>query len=516
MGIISGWKKKKELREAEVEYELNQYKVANRLLEEARSTPIADPDESEWIQSGVDFRMSASDHSTMLEQAFKFYHNNTHARAIIRTLVKFTLGKGPNIIPEDDNQKVKDVWKKFVKENKFNHREKEIATRLFRDGEVFNRIFKSKTDDGLVRLRFVRASSISQPAEKQKDPTTSFGIKTNPEDIEDVIEYYRVKEDGTEAEIIKAEDVIHLKILADSDQKRGVSILRIAAKKIAQYEDWLEGRIKLNKVRSAIALVKQIQGSSGKIKSIREDSLSDRLNESRKKLKAFEHGSIITTSDKVNYSLLSPNINAQDARDDGRAILLCIAAAVGFPEMILTADYSNANMASTQIAQNPFIREIEDWQDYFSTFYKQLFEVVIQNAIDYGPLPKSTSTDCTVEFPPIVLAELKELAQAYEILHKYKVLSKKTWASRMGLNFDLEQAYQESEEEEEMPVMFPPNNSPTGQLPAGAGRFNLPVAPVNQYMSELEEAIEKDDMESVRRLIKRIKEIEKEYEQETL
>jgi len=501
--MFDNYRKRKELEKVVLEYEIQQTQLASKMLSEARNIPAdRDSDDANWILHGTSIFTTDSEQQSMLENAFKFYHGNPHARAVIRNLVKFTLGKGPTIVPEDENKKAEEEWGTFKENNNFNHREKEIATRLFRDGEVFLRVFEGAE----MKIRFIRANRITAPVDKTTDSKVTFGIECDPNDVETPLFYYKCREDGTLEEKISAEEIIHLKINCDSDQKRGVSILRVVAKRIKQYDDWLEDRIVLNKVRSAIALVKKVESSAAKIKSLREGQLSDNLSETRNKLKMPARGTVITAGKGIEYEMLSPNINATDVKDDGRAMISSIAAGVGFPEMLVSGDWSNSNFASSQVAQNPFIREIEDWQDYFSTFYKRLYKMVIENGIEHSDLPSDTPTECTVEFPPLVLAELKALAEAYEILLKYKIISRKTFAGKMGLDFDLEKAYIEGDAE--FDNMFAPQQpgagggqpqskggaAGTGQgKPGGPTPFKMPIAPVNQFGHEIVDAVKERD-----------------------
>ncbi|RLB09952.1 MAG: hypothetical protein DRG39_07005 [Deltaproteobacteria bacterium] len=404
---------------------------------------------------------------------------------------------------------MKEAWEEFRKVNKFNLREKEIVRRLFRDGEVFLRVFVDRVE-GLVKIRFIRASRIREPVDKSFK-NASFGIKTDPDDIETPIEYYRCGDDGRWLETIPAGEMIHLKILSDADQKRGISIYRVCAKRLRQYEEWLEDRITLNKVRSAIALIRKVPSFGAKIKDIRDESASSRYGSGKARVKTPHRGTIITASKGIEYEMLSAKINAPDVAEDGRAILLAVAAAVGFPEMILTANYSNANYASTLVAQNPFVREIEDWQDYLSSFYKELYERVIEAKKEAGKLPMNVKADCKVDFPPMITAELEKMAKAYEVLFKYKVLSKKTWRGKMGLDDDIESVNLQNEEQDEVygPPMPSghPNQYPGGSPGAGGGRFAMPVAPVNQYgaatgdfyelMRQLVEALQENNMDRI-------------------
>uniref|UniRef100_A0A6M3JYX7 Putative portal protein n=1 Tax=viral metagenome TaxID=1070528 RepID=A0A6M3JYX7_9ZZZZ len=502
-------KQNRELRKLERELQIKeatasnlQYTQAIKFLTEA-SNVVVDTELKDWNILSSRGRLDESGHKDMQVSAYSLYHTNVHARAIVRTLVKFVLGIGPKLEPkESDNKKVKEAWKDFRKANKFSRREKEIATRLFRDGEVFLRIFTDESN-GKITLRFIRSSLIATPQDRQFQGI-SFGIKTNPEDIEDVIEYYRCDYDGNWKETIPAKEIIHLKIFADSDEKRGVSVYKVCANRISQYDGWLEDRIALNKVRSAIALIRKVSGSAANIRTLRDKNRSDNVSADRNKQKTPYRGTVITASKDIEYEMLSPNINATDVKDDGRAILLSIAAGIGFPEMMFTADYSNANYSSSLIAQNPFVREIEEWQDFFKDFYQELFTIIIEAGMEYGELPANTDTDCIVEFPPLIAADIGVISKAYEILFKYKIVSKKTWRYKMGLDDEMEKYYIEEEEELEVepPAGFNPNLPALPGVPGQKqpGALNMPISPINQYgaqMEEMREALKERDWDRI-------------------
>ena len=512
--MFKTWRKRRQLEAKELDLAIKELEIAEKSLNdiaEARNT-VVDNELKDWslIGSSTGGIHTQQEHEDMLISAYKLYHNNPYARTIVRSLVKFVFGKGPVIVPNEKKEKQKkqclDSWKEFHKNNKLNKKDKEFGVRAFRDGEFFLREFVEKSD-GTSKIRFIRANKIKQPQEKIADDAWSYGIKTDLDDVEEVLKYAVVSKSGIgteKVEYIDAKEILHEKIFCDSDQKRGVSILRIAAKRIKQYDEWLEDRIHLNKVRSAIALIRNVDSSSQKIKDIRDEGLSDNVSSTRKMMKVPKRGTIITASKGIKYEMLSPRIQASDVVEDGRAMLLSIAAAVGFPDMIFTSDYSNANYGSTLVAQNPWVREIEDWQDFFTSFYQELYRRVIQNKKDANKLPDNVDDTCIVEFPPMIAADLEKMAKAYEVLFKYRALSKKTWQGRMGLDPEIEKINMELEQGDEVyPMSMTPGGAPQAgglPLPAGAGKpgagkspFNLPMSPVNQFGQEIMDCIHDND-----------------------
>ena len=498
MGYFAKRRLESKLRESELAFDIERVEQAHNAVRGIYESPSAryagpmasDGDDHNWILAGqsssnlgttLDGNPAIS-HYDMLASAFNFYYSNLHARAIVRNLSKFVLGKGPIITPRLEegvilsakgnkvdpakNLKIQEILKDFMKENKWNLREKEMVMRCFRDGEIFIRYFIN-TSNGKVTIRFIRANLIRTPKDKKgilPSENVDLGIGTAKSDIERVKHYYLCNSEGNFVERIAAKEMLHIKLLADSDMLRGVSFILSAMPMIKKYESWLDDRVLLNRVRSAIALIKQVDGTASTVKTIRDQNMARKTSSERNRQRAMRGGTVLTATKGVEYKMLSPNINAQDVKDDGRAMLLTVAAGMGMPEMILTADYSNANYSSTFVAQNPFVREIEDWQDFFETHYKEILAVVLQAAIDYGPLPNDTKTEVQIEWPPLILADIEKNNKAREIQHRNKILSKITWMKREGLDPDIEIANAKLEEE----------------IPALQG-FNMPEIPTNQF-----------------------------------
>jgi hypothetical protein len=92
-----------------------------------------------------------------------------------------------------------------------------------------------------------------------------------------------------------------------------------------------------------------------------------------------------------------------------------------------------------------------------------MYATVILAGIEYGDLPKDTSTECDVEFPPMVHADIKQENEAYEIMNTNRVMSRKTWQLKQGLEPEIEKAYIEEEMAGEIyPGDEDPFKQPTG------------------------------------------------------
>ena len=79
---------------------------------------------------------------------------------------------------------VQAVLDRFLKENRWHLRQQEILRRKDRDGEAFLRFFPGP--DGILRVRFLDPEDVRTPARYGQHPEHSFGIATDPADVETV------------------------------------------------------------------------------------------------------------------------------------------------------------------------------------------------------------------------------------------------------------------------------------------------------------------------------------------
>src|SRR5207302_1611450 len=114
--------------------------------------------------------------------------------------------------------------------------------------------------------------------------------------------------------------------------------------------------------RTAIVMIKEVTGTPTEVSNMSKTlPLATRQVANETKSKNFRGGTIITAGPGVKYRIESPNINANDVKEDGRNIMLAMAAGMNMPEYIF-GDASNANYASTMIAESPFVKMIQFFQ----------------------------------------------------------------------------------------------------------------------------------------------------------
>ncbi|TKJ32390.1 hypothetical protein CEE39_05685 [bacterium (candidate division B38) B3_B38] len=442
------WKERKR-------YQAEQYRLASRTLREALD--IEDDDREGYLLLGQEQKeFTESEQETMQRQAYHFWKSNPHGRGVIRVLEKFVLGRGMKFNAQDENKMVQQWWDEFARDNSLQRSQKEIFLHTLRDGECFIRYFVDK-ETGRTRIRFIDPQEVYDPENRH-----SQGIETDPDDVITPINYYRSR-DGKLKEVIPAEEIQHIKILVDSNVKRGLSFLYVIMPLLKKYEQWLNDRIVLNKIRSAVAIIRRVSGAPAQVSDIVKQHSANSSGRQR----ALQPGTIITVSEGVEYQMLSPNLQAQDVQYDGRNILLAITAATGLAEYMVSGDASNANYSSTMISESPSVREFEDWQNFFEEEFKIMFRKVVQAGIEYGLIPAEstrtilvsneqgemvekemkvpTNTECEIVFPPLVHRNLKEESEAMLIHQKMGIVSHKTLAGKFGYDYEEELKKMQSE-----------------------------------------------------------------------
>lgn len=465
MSIFNIFEKIK-LEKKQLEFQQKQIEAASNMLEDYSGD--RDEDEDQWTLLGN--RKETYTEAQILEmqqQARKLYYTNSIARGMLKLIINFTIGRACKINPDDKDEKVNEYWNTFYEMNNFDMKSKEILRRLLRDGEKFIRFFKNRIDEPYT-IRFIDPEEINDSQNRY-----TYGIKTDPDDVEDVKAYYRTyMVNGVQkTEIIPADEILHWKYDVDSNEKRGISFFVGIAKDIVNYRNWLDDRIKLNKIRSMFAVIGEPTGTTGaqSTREMFEDSDTKADNHGDYKKKKIKSGSVLFNKG-IKWDFKSPNLSASDTRYDGRAILLMIAAGTGgLPEYMVSGDASNANYSSTLVSEAPGVKLFESFQDILEKIYSKIYKKVIERGIRVGTLPEKTEqtyidengeekkevrptlTTCNIQFPILIHRDMLQETKALSLQVESGFTSKKTASQELGREYDKEQL-QISQEADEEPL----------------------------------------------------------------
>jgi capsid protein len=408
------------------------------LMLEQRPQPVAE-DPGHWTLAGGGAK-GAFDDATRIDlrdQARQLVQTNPYARNILRLLEVYVAGPGLKAVmaarhPAADEallHRAENLWTDFLDANARHFSYRETARRTWRDGECFTRLFP--LPEWPPTVRYVDPETIGADQERND----SQGLITDPDDVETVWSYLRVDPaTGELAEEIPAGEMLHTKIGVDSNEKRGVTIFAPILEPLSCFDKWLDTELQARKLQASIVLWRKVQGPPTQVGSFVDQTASHTYAGVRKE--RYRPGTIITTSPSTDLQFLQPKTNFGDAVPLGRLVLLSIAAGAGVPEYMLSSDASNANFASTMVAEGPAVKLFESEQQFFAGEFARLWRWVMQEAIRLGRLPDDFFEHVAVQwsFPQLVSRDRPKERAADVQLAKEEILSRAEVARRDGVD----------------------------------------------------------------------------------
>ena len=411
------------------------------------------------------------------------FYTDPHYGGLLDAFTYFIIGQGFKISAVDESPEVQLYLEEWMKINKFDGRDSQIIGKSLKSGECFVRFFTRGVTGATAKFPIIRLLNyweISKIIVDEKDKETVIAYKRDFLDKDNQIKH----------EIIPAEEIVHIKF-GDFDDVRGRPPFEKIVAMSKKYQDWLQNRIVFNRLKTSFYLEEIVKGTPSQTSSIDQATPNqDRFGLSGKPIKRMpKFGTKLTHNDAVEYKWLSPEVKADDAREDGRAIRMAICAGAQCPEFLL-GDASNANYSSTLVAQNPFVRKIEWLQDFYEAAFRDIFEKVLRHAInnkflkpmstetmmveraadigwfrkvssifsveeqfnDKGDITMQkkvpTKTQVTIEWPPIISQDIKGTSEALQIHQNMGIASDETLAGKLGYNWEEERRKMEKNEME--------------------------------------------------------------------
>lgn len=375
---------------------------------------------------------------------------NPYAKNLLNSITSFTVGKGhqytaavkKNVLKPDRTyaanvaRRTQSYIDKLCKSNNWSKRQRQTVWRYHRDGEVFIRMFFDES--GMVLFRFIEPAQVSAPNNFKAN--CSFGIETEPEDVESVTHYW------VDGERVPAEEIQHRKANVDMNFKRGLSTLFTirehldrALKLLRNMSITVANQTAMSMVRHHKATGKQVQSFAAKTAyASRKNLLTGREVPQAN----FPPGAVVDVIDgKTRYEFPAGGLNAASPVQVLAAELRAIASAMSWPEFMIGSDSSNANFSSTMVAENPAVKSIETEQTDHINDDLELLYAAVEHAVNVGRLPPEALTmiEIETEAPIIVSRDPKISAETDKILNELKVKSPQSIAAANHLDYTQEQ-----------------------------------------------------------------------------
>lgn len=327
----------------------------------------------------------------------------------------------------------------FCEVNKWRKRQQESVKRVDRDGEVFRRLFKH--GDGILRVRSVEPGQVATPTQHATSPNHSFGIETDPEDVETPVNYW------IDGKPVPADEVQHIKPTVDLNVKRGAPTFFVCADTLIQTKKIRRNMAIGSSMQTSVAYVKKIKNASAAgVNAARSNAADTMVHNGRTGQTDYyqQHrpGKVILTSDAVDYDFPFSGVNYSQYVDVIADNLREFASLMNMPEAMLTADASRmAAYTAAMVAESPSARNFEAMQHDWIEEDLQVIWAAIAWAIECGRLPANVPESVEVQAtPPSVAVRNKlEETQIAEVESRAGILSPQSWSARSGLDYDQEQ-----------------------------------------------------------------------------
>jgi hypothetical protein len=427
-------------------------------------------DDEYWTQIGGAGRTLDEDwyqHRENLDDALDAWRTNPLARRIVALCTQYVIGGGITLTSSAE-------WvQKFVDEfwrlNGMAERLQDWCDELTRSGELFIAM-ASDAVSGATFVRLVPAVWIDQ-------------VDTDPEDYGRELRYHQCPAPGSGGGDLEGrwwpsarEDtaqvdqvMLHVAINRPVGCVRGSSDLSPLLPWLARYRDWLENRVRLNKYKTAFLWDVTVQGRPGQADSLRKKKFRYK--------QAPDPGSIVVHDDSETWQAVAPHLEAWDAKEDGLALRLMIAAGAGVPLHFL-AEGSSATRATAQEMGDPTYRHYARRQLLFSGMLIELVTQCVRRANARGRGWRYTDLALVASVPDItkhdnlVLAQAAaQIARALESYAAMGLIDKQT-ALELAMKFagevvDVDLVKQRIEKDGAMPPPAQPAGWGAGR-PAGA------------------------------------------------
>lgn len=368
-------------------------------------------------------------------------------------------------VSQEDLQAVRDVIEEFLRANRwspsyvsgqqqhqssgrsaFGYRQEQNVYRRDRDGEVFLRKFRD--DDGILKVRYIEPEHVFTPHHLSANPHVQYGIETDPNDIEQVINYH------VAGSPVPANEVQHRTRGGSPRHPRGVALHYAVRKNLIRAGKILRNGSTVTEIQVSIAMIrKHMQASAATVQafqqSITQASRPQQPQGPGERRQKFGPGTILDAPAGIDYELPVSGIDPEKYVSALQADLRAVAARLVMPEFMLTSDASNSNFASTMVAEGPAVKNFERLQWDEISFDLELIWNALWYAVESGRLSADVlqRIDVNAEPPTVNVRNRIEDAQVAQVLDSLGWISPQTGSSEFGLDYEQEQQNREEHQE---------------------------------------------------------------------
>ena len=396
----------------------------------------------------------------------RLYHENEFAAGVIETRISYIVGTGHvySVEPSDEDDELSDedkasammVVDEFLKVNRWHGRQQETCRRLDRDGEAFRRRFivpadKKPAAEGVeekphrvVKIRFIEPGQVRTPETAANDPHATFGIRTDPDDVETVLGYY------VDGQLIDAKEIQHCKRNVDGNVKRGLPLLYQSKHNLPRAEKVVRNAAATVEIQAAVGMVRKHAAASqdavqnfvtGKASASIQQRAPNGTVKTRN-FQQFQPGTIIDVPGTTEYEFPAMGLDPSKPAGTVQMILRAVGSRACLPEFMVSGDASNANYSSTLVSEGPAVKAFQRAQWTMIEEDLEIFDEVLRVAVEDGRLTQQLVDRIKIcaEPPNVIARDELQGAQKNQILFMNGIKSPQTWSLEENLDYEREQS----------------------------------------------------------------------------
>jgi hypothetical protein len=365
-------------------------------------------------------------------------------------------------------QSLIDVFHEF---NGLDEIEREACWRMDVDGEAFLRLFPQA--NGLMRVRFVEPELVtsSSNAKDQYNGDHNFGIECDPDDIEQIKGYWIIERPlvSRVPKLIPEGEVIHLKQGNYRSAKRGRPLFYAVSRNLKRIEELMGSLSAMAKARAKIALIRRLRGGTpaaiAKLRdSVTSTASTNSLTGQTTNIEQYQDGTILTSSDNIEYDMPGANTGASEFVEVLKAELRGVAARLVMPEWMLTSNATDMGAyTSSLVAEAPSTRMFLRLQKYFRQRFgegrvgvrKSLISRYLEHLVETGWLDGNYLhlVKIKADAPSVVVHDKEGEANINKTYHDMGVKSVETIRAETGLENSKEEENFSKEQPKEKPLV---------------------------------------------------------------
>lgn len=394
----------------------------------------------------VPFKLPSYERKSLLEDSYRLWKFDALGGNIIRTTTYFTLGRG--VVYQFDDDDAHFYAKKFFRKNRLEIKLRAASDEANAFGEVYIWL-RPKFDEvrkggkviwrpGDVQVTFIPPENITniETADNDVGDVHNFIYEWQNADMSDETEVIpHISKYDIDGENKRSGCMIQIKLNSGNMDAFGQGDLVPIIEWLDNYQEYLRDGVIINKLYRSPCYDVSI-----------EDGSEEEVNAAISRYRGWSIGSNPVHNSREEWKILEfqgPSSSNQEAR---RALLLMIAAGVGFAEFML-ADGSNSSLSSSKSQQLPVIKKFEDRQDLWAYTLMEMFQFALLTKARIASNSIAVSRDREgdfepfagrVEFPAISQDRDLEVAQTNKIATEGGYMSPRTAAGRLNLDFDRE------------------------------------------------------------------------------